>query len=353
MEMQPKNDQTAVAPEALNFIDALRALVGELPPRAQEIIFARYGISGKKKMTLEEIGKTYGITRERVRQVIREVFKKIKEKKTSNAFEQVHVQISFTLEKNSGIMKESDLLDLLANGDAPARGAARFFLECMGDITEKEIKGELLPSYALSYFSVIAWRAVKNTALDILKKAGEPLDEKDFFDKMSKNSASASVEAKTLFDYLAVAQEIKKNNFGKWGIAKWKEVTPKGTREKAYLVLKEGGKPLHFKTIAEQIDIHNLNKKKTHAQTVHNELIKDAKFVLVGRGVYALGEWGYKKGTVKDVVEEILSKSAAPLSKDEVLAQVLKLRQVKKSTIIINLNNFFAKNADGKYVMKK
>jgi hypothetical protein len=341
---------TEVSP---SFIDALRALVADMTPRAQEIVFARYGISGKKKMTLEEIGGKYGITRERVRQVIREVFKKVKEKKANDAFSQAHARIAFTLEKNSGIMEESDLLDLLGSGSPEQRGAARFFLECMDDIADSVIKDELLASYSLPGFDQGHWQAVKNAALEVLQKAGQPLDEKNYFEKVSKNSGGTNIEKKTLFDYLAVAEEIKKNNFGKWGIAKWKEVTPKGTREKAYLVMKEGGKPLHFKTIAQLIDKHNLNKKKTHAQTVHNELIKDKKFVLVGRGMYALAEWGYKKGTVKDVIEEILQKSAAPLSKDEVLAQVLKLRQVKKSTIIINLNNFFGKNEQGMYIAKR
>lgn len=353
MEMQQKNDQTAVAQETPNFIDALRALVADLTPRAQEIVFARYGISGKKKMTLEEIGKTYGITRERVRQVIREVFKKVKDKKDHTEFAWANRQIRFTLEKNSGIMEESGLLDQLGEQSDRQRGAVRFFLECVDDIAEKEIKGELLTSYALSGFPEAAWRTAKNAALDVLKKAGQPLDGKDFFEKVSKAGNGVVIDAKTLFDYLAVAQEIKKNNFGKWGITKWKEVTPKGTREKAYLVLKEAKKPLHFKTIAQQIDIHNLNKKKTHAQTVHNELIKDKKFVLVGRGMYALGEWGYKKGTVKDVIAEILEKSGGPLPKEAIVQQVLELRQVKKSTIIINLNNFFSKTQDGTYIAKK
>ncbi|HAV11549.1 MAG TPA: hypothetical protein DCX32_03320 [Candidatus Moranbacteria bacterium] len=109
---------------------------------------------------------------------------------------------------------------------------------------------------------------------------------------------------------------------------------------------------MHFKDIAEEIDKSGLNKKKTHPQTVHNELIKDKKFVLVGRGIYALAEWGYEKGTVKDVLEDILKKYPAAMTREEIIKEVLKVRQVKKSTVIINLNNYFKKTKEGKYTSK-
>ncbi|MEK9174207.1 MAG: HTH domain-containing protein, partial [Patescibacteria group bacterium] len=156
-------------------------------------------------------------------------------------------------------------------------------------------------------------------------------------------------------NFLTVAKDVKQNVFGRWGLATWSDIKPRGTREKAYLVLKTGGKPLHFREIARLIDEHGLHTKKrqSHPQTVHNELIKDKRFVLVGRGIYALSEWGYKKGTVKEVIEEILAAATKPLAREEILEQVLKVRQVKKSTIIINLNTFFERVAKNTYVAKK
>jgi DNA-directed RNA polymerase delta subunit len=138
---------------------------------------------------------------------------------------------------------------------------------------------------------------------------------------------------------LEVMAGFAKNAFDKWGLFDWKEINPKGTREKIYIVLKERNKPLHFVEIAEHIDKYQLSKKKAHPQTVHNELIKDDRFVLIGRGIYALKEWGYQEGTVKDILKDILKKSKKPLTKDEILEQVFKMRKVKKSTVMINLNN--------------
>ncbi len=134
----------------------------------------------------------------------------------------------------------------------------------------------------------------------------------------------------------------------------WMEVSPKGTLERVYLALKEHKKPLHFTKIAELINEYKLSKKKAHPQTVHNELIKDARFVLVGRGIYALEEWGYFSGTIKDIIEIILKTNNRPMMKDEIVEKVLKMRKVKKTTVMINLNNRKLFKKEGEfYKLKK
>jgi len=74
-------------------------------------------------------------------------------------------------------------------------------------------------------------------------------------------------------------------------------------------------------------------------QAIHNELIKDPRFVLIGRGIYALSSWGYKKGTISDTIKSILEKSETPLTREEIVKQVLKVRKVKETTILLNLQN--------------
>ena len=131
------------------------------------------------------------------------------------------------------------------------------------------------------------------------------------------------------------------------------EINPKGTRERIYLVMKEHKKPLHFTKIAKVIDDLGISKRKSHPQTVHNELIKDERFVLIGRGIYALREWGYSPGAVKDVLEDILRKSGQHMSKEEIMTEIMKFRKVKKTTVMINLNNNikFVKHGN-KYALK-
>ncbi|HBI34050.1 MAG TPA: hypothetical protein DEA43_02240 [Candidatus Moranbacteria bacterium] len=335
------------------FSDALREIVADFSERSQEIIFSRWGVFNSHSMTLEEIGKKYSITRERVRQVIREVLKKVKEKKNDTLFLQIQEKVMLALASNGGIMGEKELLFALGKGQKSEESSVSFFLECFDNIANNEIKGELAFSYSLPDFDIEKWRAVKNAAVAILKTQKRPLSAEELLALMKNELSSFDLTKEMFTHYLEVSDEIKQNTFSKWGLAKWKEISPKGTREKAYLVLKEASRPLHFRDIAKKIDQYHLNRKKTHAQTVHNELIKDKNFVLVGRGIYALVEWGYKSGTVKDVIEEILKKKDGALSREEILAKVLEIRHVKKSTIVINLNNYFAKSKSGTYSIKK
>ena len=140
----------------------------------------------------------------------------------------------------------------------------------------------------------------------------------------------------------------------KWGLREWPEVNPKGIKDKAYVALRNTGKPLHFRDvavlIAELQEVLGITSKRVLPQTVHNELIKDNRFVLVGRGMYALNEWGYSAGTVKDVLRVLLSKNKA-LAKQELINLVKKERQVKDSTILLNLQdkNIFTKDTQGRY----
>ena len=114
-------------------------------------------------------------------------------------------------------------------------------------------------------------------------------------------------------------------------------------RDYAYLIIRKHGSPIHFREVANLIE--KTFKKRAHFATTHNELIKDARFVLVGRGLYALSEWGYEKGVVKDVIASILKKEG-PMAKDEIIKKVLKERYVKENTVLVNLQNpkFFKKN---------
>ena len=141
------------------------------------------------------------------------------------------------------------------------------------------------------------------------------------------------------------------------GLIHWPEIKPRGVKDRAFLAFKKHGKPLHFTDVAKMIDKleYNQPNKKTYAQTVHNELIKDSRFVLVGRGTYALSEWGYTPGTIKDVIVKVLQTTNQPMHKDDVVKEVLAQRMVAKNTVLMNLNikNNFDKDDKGNYFIRK
>ncbi|MFA6454812.1 MAG: HTH domain-containing protein [Patescibacteria group bacterium] len=153
---------------------------------------------------------------------------------------------------------------------------------------------------------------------------------------------------------MQAAKKIEQNKFGLWGINDWREIKPKTINDKIYLILKNSGKPMHFAEIADRINQISFDKKKANAATVHNELILDEKYILVGRGLYGLKEWGYQKGTVADVIEKIIAESGQPLNREEIINKVLEQRIVKKATINLALMNRdkFEVTGDGKYKIK-
>ena len=173
---------------------------------------------------------------------------------------------------------------------------------------------------------------------------------------MAKLAEKHSQKEKVLESYIEISKDIQKNLEGNYGLKNWLEINPRGIKDKAYLVLKRKQEPLHFKDIANLIEgLPFENAGPVHTATVHNELIKDNRFVLVGRGLYALTDWGYMPGVVKDVIKNILKQSKRPLTKDEVCEKVQEQRFVKENTVLLNLQdkNLFARDEKGRYNVRE
>ena len=188
--------------------------------------------------------------------------------------------------------------------------------------------------------------------VEALTKNQKPVSSAELASFIQKNGIS---NLKDMGVCLSISKELGKNVFNEVGLMSWAEIKPKGVRDKAYLVLKKENNPKHFTEIARLINSTGFSNRRANIQTVHNELIKDLRFVLVGRGLYGLSEWGYKAGTVKDVLVDVLKASTKPLAKAELVAKVLNSRVVKENTILLNLQDskVFSKQEDGTYVLRK
>lgn len=318
------------------FFAAASGLLADLPQRSQEIVKKRFGLLQSKPQTLEKIGIDYGITRERVRQIITDVVKKISLKRNEPGFKKAEDEIIFTIEANNGIINKSEIVEILSAGDYREANALIFLYECSSKIFTVEEEG-FNESWVSNKKKIEKAKEVALMAQEILKKEKKLFADKEMIKAITISRQDLSGEE--ILDYLKVLSDIEKNKFGKWGMADWDEVNPKGTRERIYAILKEKKMPLHFTEIAKLIDEYGLSKRKAHVQTIHNELIKNDRFVLIGRGIYALKEWGYYAGTIRDVLEKIFKKNRKFLSKEEIFLEVSKVRQVKKATVLINLSN--------------
>ncbi|MDP1833341.1 MAG: sigma factor-like helix-turn-helix DNA-binding protein [Candidatus Moranbacteria bacterium] len=349
-----KSNKSALS-EAKNgksrFLDLAGILLSGLPQRSQEIVKKRFGLADGGIETLEKIGNSYGITRERVRQIITYAIKKVADFSDTAEFKQAEERIILEISRRDGIISEEKLIEKLGSGNLNEANSVIFFAVCSNRIVGIEEKELTKKSWALSKDVMVKVKDVASTAKEVLVVSNTPLADIEMAEKVMARKKEFSKSQ--ILNYLDVLTEISRNKFGRWGFSKWMEINPKGTRERIHLVLKEKKKPLHFTEIAKLIDESGISKRKSHPQTVHNELIKDNRFVLIGRGIYALREWGYAPGAIKDVLEEILKKNGRAMTKEDILTEVDKLRQVKKTTVMINLNNSgsFAK-VDGKYDLK-
>jgi len=59
-------------------VNAIRELVAQLPDREQTILNRRFGLDGGQRMTLEEIGGQFQVTRERIRQLQNRAFLRLR-----------------------------------------------------------------------------------------------------------------------------------------------------------------------------------------------------------------------------------------------------------------------------------
>jgi len=343
-----------------DFKEALRKVIKMLPKRTQDVITRRFGINRKKKETLESIGHTYGITRERVRQIENEGLRRLRSKESLVILKPLIADLELFISERGGLVREDDLLTdfieyIALDLDKDKYSGYTLMLLNLG--TGFKRAKESAKFYNLWYTQGKALdqaRSLISELVKIFKKSGAPLQEKTVVAKLKTNFPFFSRQA--ISSYIDASKLIDRNIYDDLGLSDWPEINPRGVRDKAYLVVKKLGNPLHFRAIADEINKAQFSRHIARSQTVHNELIKDKRFVLVGRGLYALTEWGYSRGTVKDILIKTFKKNPdKAITEKKLVELVLKERFVKESTIRFNLKSnaeFFEKGA-GKYIHKK
>jgi len=309
----------------------------DLPSRVREVVSRRFGLESGQRETLEAIGKSFGITRERVRQIEAGGLDKIR-KKTGNY--QGILNNFFTYFKDRGDLKREKVL-LWDLGGSKDQVRIYFLLSLDKRFKRISENEDFFPLWLIDKNSLKSLQKTVNRLSAEFKKIGKPIAFKEI-------ENIAPINETVLNSYLECSKNIQKNSDGLYGLKYWPEINPRGVKDKAYLAFKKTGKPLHFSEVTRLID-------GAMVQTVHNELIRDSRFVLVGRGIYALAEWGYEQGQVKDVISRILKEAKKPLTKEEILNQVLKQRLVKENTVFLNLSNknYFFKDSKGRYAVRE
>ena len=329
----------------------VKRLLGSLPDRARDVIVYRYGLGKEtKRMTLDAIGKTYGITRERVRQIENYALNTIRKSEAYEDEKSAFTEIETLLHSLGGIVVEDDFLGHVSK-DKSLQNHVYFLLVVGEPFRKKKEDDEFRHRWHVNEeLSKKVEEALRKLYTNLNNQ--DLLPESEMIGKFLTHLEDVSERYKNqevVRRWLALSKVIGKNALGDWGVSHSPNIKTKGMRDYAFLVIRKHGSPIHFRDVAKQIQ--TMFNKKAHVATTHNELIKDPRFVLVGRGLYALAEWGYAPGVVRDVIRTVLEKNG-PLSKEEVIDKVLKERYVKENTIVVNLQNpkYFRRDKDNKYV---
>lgn len=356
----------------LNYQKTYQILFNGLNQRQKEIMTRRFGLESGKGETLEAIGKDLGLTRERIRQIVETTLKKIRKDGLALEITKAFSQLKQYLQKNGGLKREDILFsEPDFNHQQNSASWINFLLALDEGFYRVNESKDFYSFWAVDSKILPLAQKLLRTLQESLEKQKQKktLDIKEL---LSISGLPGKSSQQFLKSNLEISKQIMKAADGKYGLKSWPEVNPKGVRDLALLVFKKVKKPLHFIEVANLIDEIVLGqpepqefsvvgasapamKKKTNFQTVHNQLIKDEQFVLIGRGVYALKEWGYDPGTVKDMISKVLKEAKNPLLEREILKRVLSQRLVKESTILLNLGNkrCFLKQEDGRYSLRE
>lgn len=332
MDQTAQHDTASTIQAAID--EALKTIDQE---REREIISRRFGLFDRKE-TLEQIGEMLGITRERVRQLEKAILIRLKmaaEKGQIPSINDVERLIIRDLSENGRVARVHDLSERLVGKEK--------------NTTHKPhvaFLSELSPKLAVvgendNYHHAVGIsehgdeKTIKKHVDEVvkaIKKHGEPIHVEKLHEQLDYEQPAHVRGLASVSKGLASLKDV-------WGLIKWPTVNPRNIRDKIYVVLSENGKPMHFSDIAHAIKDSDFKRKNVTTQAIHNELIKDKRFVLIGRGIYALDSWGFSKGTVSDIITEVLREANEPLHRDEIVRRVLEKRQVKETTILLNLQS--------------
>ena len=328
----------------------VKRLLAAVPERPRNVLVRRFGLGASaKRETLESIGSRSGITRERVRQIEMAGLEAVRGSAAFKEADGAFTELAHYIESLGAVVPEDALLAALAK-DEKGKNAFRFLLVVGSRFFRERETEEFLARWHVDHATAKKIHEALSNLYTSLKDddvipEGEMLDR--FLEEL-KGVNDAYKNEEVLKRWLTLSKRLGKNPLAEWGRTTSPSIRTKGVRDYAYLAIKRHGKPMHFSDVAKTIS--TVFSKKAHVATTHNELIKDPRFVLVGRGLYALTEWGYKRGVVRDVIREVLEKEG-PLKKDDIVKRVKAARFVKDNTILVNLNDprYFKRLKDGRY----
>jgi hypothetical protein len=326
-----------------------------LSEKERFVVMRRFNLDEKTRSTLEEIGHHFHITRERVRQIEKNALQKLRRNIENNSLQTINNLAFEHLQAAGGVMREDFLISKIL------KDASGFTMSAISLVVCLDKRFDRLPNSILLFpyvkFKTISAETIENIfkkSLAILEKKQNIMSLQEIETDLKKTDLPTEFYQNGFLRSLFQIHKSFKVNDDNVGLLQWRHINPRTLRDKILFILKKSGQPLHFVDICNNIIKENFDRKNINLQAVHNELIRYSEFILIGRGIYALKEWGYKAGTVAHVIESILKKKQS-LDQQKIVEEVLKQRHVKPITIILNLKNNpqFIRTGRRQYALKE
>lgn len=349
----------ATVPLKIDLPKILEEIFLVLSVKEKEVMTHRFGLDNKPRQTLEKIGQKFSVTRERIRQIEKIAISKLKRTAVSTRLIVVNELASEFVKEAGGLLLETALskmiLERIASTHEVDESIIKLALNINPDLVKVEKNNQIHSFWKLRDLELKDIFAAVDAGIRVLNKKGDIMESSTLAVQVKSlmGEKAKSYSNNFIINCMTADKRIKSMKEG-FGLMTWRHINPKSIRDKSYIILKKAGKPLHFTEIFDKIIKTHFDNKHVTVQAVHNELIRYEQFVLVGRGLYALKEWGYRKGTVSEVIENLLRKKS-PMTKQEIIQAVLKERHVKKGTISLNLqkNPNFVRVGRAVYAIKE
>ncbi len=327
--------------EGLNLKEVVEDMFLVLTEKEKDVITKRFSLNNKPRQTLDKIGKYYQVTRERIRQIENIALSKLRRTVGNTKLRLVNRLAKDFIAQDGGVMLETDIvskiLQHIHDSHQVDASIITLSLSCDIELSKSDRTGLTEPFWIFKELSMSDVSKIREASVGSLKKHTDVMSEEQIISAVQNLNLfkDKTISSKLIISALRTDKRARLVE-GRWGLMEWRHVNPRSIRDKAIIVLEKSKKPLHFVEIANRISEIGFDKKVVTVQAVHNELIRYDQFVLVGRGLYALGKWGYEPGTVSDVIEKLLAKNGA-MTKKQIVEEVMLQRKVKVGTISLNL----------------
>lgn len=326
-----------------SIISYFKKVLESLSEKEKNVIERRIWLNWEKE-TLQNIWDSFSpsITRERVRQIEDAWIKKIWRIIKATELAQIQEYAKEILEQHNWLLIKDKLVNEVISSLKLRKEINWVIVETLiqsdYDVVKSKPKLWTKTYFYLPKISKKSIDGIYKEAMSILKKRKDVMDKNTLYETIKANLKDLNLKNVFIDAVLDIYEDIVKWEETLIWLTKWKILNPKTLKDKAVYILRKEKAPMHFVSIANKITESMWEKVKVN--TVHNELIRNPEFVLIWRWIYALRDWWiYKPGTVIDVIIDIMKKTWEPMSTEDIISKVLKVRKVKSTTIYMNLQN--------------